>query len=88
MTSFIQSLYTSNGKQVDSLLDRLEENVSKTPTKDALTFLKSGANGGIIEAEYTYKELWDETEKLALHLVESGVQRGDMYVFHEMCFVQ
>ena len=81
MSSLLESFYKSVDSSVDSLLSRLEKNVTKTPTKDALTFLGSGPNGGVIEAKFTYQDLWDETENLALHLMESGIKRGDMYVF-------
>ncbi len=82
MSTFLQSFYTTGKTEetVDSLLARLEENVSKTPTKDALSFLGSGKDGGVIEAKFSYQDLWDETENLAVHLMETGVKRGDMCV--------
>ncbi len=65
---------------IDPLLARLEKNVKKSPTKEALTFLGSGPNGGVVENKFTYKDIWDETDTLAENLLESGMKQGDMYV--------
>eukprot|EP00551_Chaetoceros_affinis_P009322 CAMPEP_0203663112 /NCGR_PEP_ID=MMETSP0090-20130426/827_1 /ASSEMBLY_ACC=CAM_ASM_001088 /TAXON_ID=426623 /ORGANISM="Chaetoceros affinis, Strain CCMP159" /LENGTH=772 /DNA_ID=CAMNT_0050525981 /DNA_START=142 /DNA_END=2460 /DNA_ORIENTATION=- len=65
---------------IDPLLARLEKNVKKSPTKEALTFLGSGSNGGVVESKFTYKEIWDETDNLAENLLESGMKQGDMAV--------
>lgn len=65
---------------VDSLLQRLEGNVSKSPQKQALTFLGAGSNGGVIESKFTYQDIWDETGILAENLISSGIKKGDMYV--------
>lgn len=65
---------------IDPLLARLEKNVKKSPTKEALTFLGSGPNGGVVQTIYTYKDIWDETDTLAANLLESGMKQGDMAV--------
>lgn len=83
MTSFLQqlSIYNSSSTETtppDTLLGRLEKNVSNTPKKQALTFVGPGTNGGVIEAKMTYKDVWEETERLAENLLASGMKKGDM----------
>ena len=83
------SLFQSTDEKttmVDSLLTRLEDNVTKSPKKEALTFLGSGLNGGVIETKLTYENVWQQTEVLALNLLESGIKQGDMYVYINTCF--
>lgn len=83
------SLFQSTDEKttmVDSLLTRLEDNVTKSPKKEALTFLGSGLNGGVIETKLTYENVWQQTEVLALNLLESGIKQGDMYVYIYMFF--
>ncbi len=62
----------------DSLLKRLEKNVAKSPDKDALTFLGSGPNGGVIEKKLTYADIEKCTNDLALNLLSSGLKKGDL----------
>ncbi len=63
----------------DLLLKRLEENVSKNPSKIALSFLSPGANGGKLETQLTYQQVEDETNNLAINLLNnSGLQKGDL----------
>lgn len=62
----------------DLLLKRLAENVSKNPSKIALNFLGPGANGGKLETQLTYQQVEDETNNLAMNLLNSGLQKGDL----------
>ena len=62
------------------LLDRLKENVKKTPKKVAFSFLSSGVDGGRVAKTLTYDELATETTALAVRLLEAGLKRGDRYV--------
>ena len=62
----------------DLLLKRLEEIVSKNPSKIALSFLGPGANGGKLETQLTYQQVEDETDNLAMNLLNSGLQKGDL----------
>lgn len=80
MTSILQQLNVLKPSKtsVDTLLGRLEKNVSKLPDKQALAFLGSGSDGGVIEAKLTYKDVWDETMMLAENLLTSGMKKGDM----------
>eukprot|EP00554_Chaetoceros_debilis_P015284 CAMPEP_0194124154 /NCGR_PEP_ID=MMETSP0150-20130528/57438_1 /TAXON_ID=122233 /ORGANISM="Chaetoceros debilis, Strain MM31A-1" /LENGTH=762 /DNA_ID=CAMNT_0038817741 /DNA_START=36 /DNA_END=2324 /DNA_ORIENTATION=+ len=64
----------------DLLLKRLEEIVSKNPSKIALSFLGPGANGGKLETQLTYQQVEDETNNLAMNLLNSGLQKGDLAV--------
>ncbi|VEU33336.1 unnamed protein product [Pseudo-nitzschia multistriata] len=60
------------------LLDRLEENEGRDPSKKAFSFLASGSNGGRIAASCSYRELQEQTTSLAKYLLTcTGLQRGD-----------
>ena len=64
------------------LLDRLEENEGRDPSKKAFSFLASGSNGGRIAASCSYRELQEQTTSLAKYLLTcTGLQRGDRCVF-------
>lgn len=58
-------------------LDRLAQNVTRSPNKTAVTFLSSGPNGGNVEHSLTYSELSKETTALASRLLGSGLSKGD-----------
>ena len=64
----------------DLLLDRLEKNAQKYPTKTAIGFISPGPDGGTLPKKLTYQELSKETSNLASFLLESGLKRGDRYV--------
>jgi acyl-CoA synthetase (AMP-forming)/AMP-acid ligase II len=63
---------------VDSFLSRIEYNANSLGKKEALTFLGSGANGGVIENRFTYDDIANETDVLAMNLLSSGLQKGDL----------
>ena len=83
------------GESPALLLDRLEENVKKTPKKVAFSFLSPGVDGGRVAKTLTYDQLSTETTALAVRLLEAGLKQGDRYVsscvlssfvdFFEMC---
>ena len=62
------------------LLDRLDENVKKTPKKVAFSFLSPGVDGGRVTKTLTYDQLSTETSALAVRLLEAGLKEGDRYV--------
>jgi len=60
------------------LLDRLEENVGKDPSKIAFSFLVNSVDGGQISKSCTYQELQYQTTFLAQRLLfDAGLKRGD-----------
>ncbi len=65
-------------KMTDSLLSRIANNSKAIGNKVALSFLGSGANGGVIENSFTYHDIASETDKLALNLISSGLKKGDL----------
>jgi acyl-CoA synthetase (AMP-forming)/AMP-acid ligase II len=71
---------TTTMTSCDLLLDRLEQNASKFGTKTAITYLASGPNGGKVEKQLTYSELVQQTNDLAVRLVEAGLSCGDRAV--------
>jgi hypothetical protein len=62
----------------DSLLKRLAKNSKSLSKIDALTFLGSGANGGVIENSFTYSDVANETDTLAANLISSGMKKGEL----------
>ena len=63
---------------VDSLLNRIEINSKSHGDKDALTFLGSGPDGGVVESRLTYSDIASETDLLAINLLSNGLKRGDL----------
>lgn len=61
----------------DFLLERVEANAAKTPNKMAVGFIAAGPEGGNLQKKLTYKELSDETSRIACFLLENGVKAGD-----------
>mmetsp|Transcript_43917 Transcript_43917/g.49765 ORF Transcript_43917/g.49765 Transcript_43917/m.49765 type:complete len:802 (-) Transcript_43917:24-2429(-) len=60
------------------LLEKLEENVEKDPSKTAFSFIVNGVDGGRISKSCTYQELQDQTAFLAQRLLfDAGLKRGD-----------
>ena len=67
------------------LLERLEENEKKDPSKSAFSFIASGLDGGNISKSVTYRELSDQTTALAKYLLTcTGLKKGDRYVYSEI----
>lgn len=65
----------------DLLLDRIEQNAAKYPSKTAVTFLVSGPDGGKVEKNLTYQELVQEMTSVANRLVHhEKLQPGDCVV--------
>jgi acyl-CoA synthetase (AMP-forming)/AMP-acid ligase II len=64
----------------DLLLDRIEQNAAKCPTKTAVTFLTSGPDGGKVEKSLTYQELATKLQVVASRLLSEGIQPGDRAV--------
>ena len=64
----------------DFLLDRLAANAAKTPNKMAVGFITPGPQGGNLQKKMTYKELEEETTRIACFLLEKGVKKGDRCV--------
>ena len=63
------------------LLDRLEENETKDPTKKAFSFVSSGLDGGNITKSCTYREIQNQTTALAKYLLTcTGLKKGDRCV--------
>lgn len=63
------------------LLDRLEENEGKAPSKAAFSFIASGVDGGRISKSCSYQEIQEQTTSLAKYMLTcTGLQRGDRYV--------
>jgi acyl-CoA synthetase (AMP-forming)/AMP-acid ligase II len=62
------------------LLDRIERNSVKHPTKVAVTFLTSGSDGGKVEKALTYQELSARFVDIACRLQSEGIQPGDRAV--------
>ena len=44
------------------LIQRLSENATKRPNKLALSFLRSGSNGGVVEKEMKYQDVMNQTQ--------------------------
>ena len=66
---------------VNLLLEQLEENVKKEPSKIAFSWIVNGVDGGSISKSCTYQELQDQTTFLAQRLLfDAGLKRGDRYV--------
>jgi acyl-CoA synthetase (AMP-forming)/AMP-acid ligase II len=63
----------------DLLLDRIEQNAAKYPSKTAVTFLASGPDGGKVEKRITYKELVTQVNSIASRLSDT-IQPGDRAV--------
>lgn len=65
----------------DFLLDRLRENVQKTPNKIAVAYFSSSSSSYTsidVERRVTYSELEDQTSRLAQHLIKNhGIKSGD-----------
>eukprot|EP00536_Pseudo-nitzschia_multiseries_P014630 jgi/Psemu1/262284/estExt_Genewise1Plus.C_7430001 len=60
------------------LLQRLESNETRDPSKTAFSFLASGLDGGRILKSSTYRELQEQTTSLAKYLLTcTGLQKGD-----------
>ena len=76
-----------------TLLQRLAEHANATPKKKALTYVGSGKDGGVVDKEYTYQEVVNETDQLALYFLQKGLKKGDLYVKRvimpslSLCFV-
>lgn len=64
----------------DLLLDRIERNAAKYPTKTAVTFLASGPDGGKVESTLTYQNLKTRLKEVACRLLAEGIQPGDRAV--------
>ena len=79
---------TTNFTDPASLLDRLASHAQSSPDKTAFTFLGSGPNGGKVERTLTYRQLADETDRVASSLVGTaatntggvGLKKGDVAV--------
>jgi acyl-CoA synthetase (AMP-forming)/AMP-acid ligase II len=66
---------------VNLLLEQLEENVKKEPSKIVFSWIVNGVDGGSISKSCTYQELQDQTTFLAQRLLfDAGLKRGDRYV--------
>ncbi len=60
------------------LLERLQENERKDPTKKAFSFVASGLDGGNIIKSCTYRELQEQTTTLAKYLLTcTDLKKGD-----------
>ena len=62
----------------DSLLKRITKNAENFGNREALAFLGSGANGGVVEKTFSYDGIASETDELALNLLSSGLKKGDL----------
>ena len=62
------------------LLDRIEKNTAKHPSKIAVTFLASGPDGGKVEKALSYHELSTKLLEIACRLQSEGIQPGDRAV--------
>jgi acyl-CoA synthetase (AMP-forming)/AMP-acid ligase II len=72
---------TDTDTVVNLLLEQLEENVNKEPSKIAFSWIVNGVDGGSISKSCTYQELQDQTTFLAQRLLfDAGLKRGDRYV--------
>ena len=81
---------TTNSTDPASLLDRLASHAQSSPDKTVFTFLGSGPNGGKVERTLTYRQLADETDRVASSLVGPaatstniggvGLKKGDVAV--------
>ena len=66
---------------VNLLLEQLEDNVNREPSKIAFSWIVNGVDGGSISKSCTYQELQDQTTFLAQRLLfDAGLKRGDRYV--------
>lgn len=74
---------TDTDTEVNLLLEQLEENVNKEPSKIAFSWIVNGVDGGSISKSCTYQELQDQTTFLAQRLLfDAGLKRGDRYVIY------
>eukprot|EP00934_Nitzschia_sp_Nitz4_P008687 Nitzschia sp. Nitz4//scaffold260_size33533//8060//12901//NITZ4_007878-RA/size33533-processed-gene-0.0-mRNA-1//1//CDS//3329544680//8677//frame0 len=68
---------TSTQESPDLLLERLARNASHDPNKPVFSMLGSASGGARIAKSYSYAELEDATDTLALYLLTSGLKKGD-----------
>eukprot|EP00531_Pseudo-nitzschia_arenysensis_P009436 CAMPEP_0116149928 /NCGR_PEP_ID=MMETSP0329-20121206/19247_1 /TAXON_ID=697910 /ORGANISM="Pseudo-nitzschia arenysensis, Strain B593" /LENGTH=772 /DNA_ID=CAMNT_0003646351 /DNA_START=74 /DNA_END=2395 /DNA_ORIENTATION=- len=69
---------TSKDTNCQLLLERLEANEGKDPTKKAFSFVASGLAGGNITKSCTYRELQEQTTTLAKYLLTcTDLKKGD-----------
>ena len=79
---------SSVGTTSTSLLERLAGHAQNCPDKTAFTFLGNGPNGGKVERTLTYRQLADETDRVAAALTAAtasaaggiGLTKGDVVV--------
>ena len=60
------------------LIQHLSENATKRPNKLALSFLRSGSNGGVVEKKMKYQDVINQTQTLAANLSLRGLKKNDL----------
>ena len=61
------------------LANRIYDWTQKDPDLDVLTFVSIDASGQFVEEIRTYKQLWNNGQKLAAHLISIGMRKGDSF---------
>lgn len=61
------------------LANRIYDWTQKAPDLDVLTFVSINASGQFVEEFRTYKQLWNNGQKLAAHLISMGMRKGDSF---------
>jgi len=75
------AMATSESFSNPSILDRLASHTQQTPDKLAFTFLGNGPNGGKLEKSLTYRQLSEETDRIASVLdATENLGRGEVAV--------
>eukprot|EP00563_Minutocellus_polymorphus_P004895 CAMPEP_0181045032 /NCGR_PEP_ID=MMETSP1070-20121207/13587_1 /TAXON_ID=265543 /ORGANISM="Minutocellus polymorphus, Strain NH13" /LENGTH=834 /DNA_ID=CAMNT_0023123525 /DNA_START=136 /DNA_END=2636 /DNA_ORIENTATION=- len=67
---------SSDSAGTTSLLERLASHAQTCPDKTAFTFLGNGPNGGKVERTLTYRQLADETDRVAAALTAPASASG------------
>ncbi len=61
------------------LANRIADWVEKKPELDVLTFVSIDGEGSFIEETRTYRQLWENGQRLAAWLKAQGMQKGDSF---------
>lgn len=61
------------------LANKIREWVDTDPDRRILTFVSVGADGQFIEQHRSYRELWQNGQRMAAALMAAGMQKGDAF---------
>ena len=66
-------------KHLTILANLIEDWVAKSPDLDVLTFVSVGDSGELLEEKRSYRELWENGQRLAVMLQNKRMKKGDSF---------